>query len=90
MGFHGVSSDFGLPINQLGTVNFKCAEQKIDENNTSISKDGITVNGGGDLISDEENDRQEQLDREAAERERKDEEQRKKEQEEVNAALNEN
>ena len=90
MGFHGVSSDFGLPINQLGTVNFKCAEQKIDENNTSISKDGITVNGGGDLISDEENNRLEQLEREAAERERKEEEKRRKEEEEVNAALNEN
>ena len=49
IGFQGVTSRFGLPINQLGVVRFTCAPQEINENNTSISDDGVTVNGGGSI-----------------------------------------
>lgn len=79
MGFHGVNSDFGLPINQLGVIKFTCAKEKIDKNNNSIKKDGITINGGGEF----DIDLSEKLKEEAAERERLENEKRKKELEEV-------
>ena len=81
-----MNSGLGLPINQLGVIKFTCAKEKIDKNNNSIKKDGITINGGGEF----EIDLAESLKEEAAERERLENEKRKKELAEVQAALDEN
>ena len=54
IGFQGVTSDFGLPLNKLGVVTFTCAEVIVNESALTIRTDGITASGGGSLISAKE------------------------------------
>ena len=51
MGFKGVRSDFGWPINMLGIVEFTCAKPVVDDNNNVIRQDGYTVSGGGAILT---------------------------------------
>lgn len=59
MGLKGVHSQLGLPINMLGVVQFTCADPSVDETNSTIRQDGVTVEGGGSLISEAELEEQE-------------------------------
>ena len=51
IGFRGVSSQFGLPINMLGIVDFTCAKPVFDYNNTVIGQGGVTLESGGTILT---------------------------------------
>ena len=54
LGFIGVTSEYGRPINMLGAITFVCGEKTIDENNETIREDGVIVDGGGSIVSEDE------------------------------------
>ena len=46
MGFVGVTSELGLPINQIGVVYFKCYEQQVEGGSANTEGD---IDGDGEI-----------------------------------------